>query len=587
VAALSTPDPRSDANVHPAADRLRLIRELGSSAIPIFGASERRPDGTSRLVVVERVLKRRFEDVEISAWIQDARRLMALDHPNVVRVRDVITRGDEVCVITDFIDGVRWTELALGGADTGVADAQRPPLEAALRLFLDALSGLNALHNLRDAKRQPLKLVHGGLTPGSILLGSDGVARIAGASRLRSAAARLPGSGSAYLAPEVLLEDDTADARADVYSIGVMLWEVLSERSFLPSLQPSAIVTHLLSGRLPAVTIPSSIPWAAPLAEVVTRALSADPEKRFASASTMAAELRRIAGPRLPTAARMASLVRDAFGESIRARREGLERGERRSKAPLRSMAAPRDLPEEAFDIDMDEETAEASSTAPTLPPPAPEPESTTHSAPSPSVPMTPAAPMTTIAAMAPDAPMAPVAPTAPTMTMAAMAPTMAAAARESDAAAEMTPMAIATPLASAERDSRSPRRRPKAWLFPAVGVATIALAAVCWLGVRTRDPLPLPRPVDPIAVVRPPAPSVPLPSPQPPSVQADAPPADRTESAEPPSPPSPDEALSSAPAVPAHEATKTPLRPSSHLRSVPAKTRPSSTRRAYDPQGI
>ncbi len=506
--------------------------------------------------MVERAQRRRFDDAEIATWIHDARRLAELDHPNVTRVRDVILRADEVEIVSDFVDGVRWTEFA--PRTDAESSGASPPLETALRVFVDALSGLSALHNLRDAKRQPLKLVHGGLTPDCLIVGTDGITRVIGAARLRSASARLPGSGSAYLAPEVLLEDDTADARADVYSIGVMLWEALSGRAFLPHLQPSAIVTHLLSGRLPAVTTPSASPWAAALAAVVTRALSADPAKRFASASTLAAEIRRVAGPRLPTAVRVGSLVHEAFGETIRARRQGLERGETRSSVAPSSLPAPQKPPEE-FDIDIDEETTEASSTAPTLPPPGAEPQ-----------PLALAAPV----------PVAP--PTAP---------------RDIESATTVTPIAIATPIARAEPEYAPPaRRRPKAWLFGVVvGSAVLALAAVGLLGTRRHDPPPLLlRPAAPVTLAQPPPANRP-PEPaepavniaQPPAVAHPAEPAEPAETVSPPAASS--AATNPTPYVPsARTGGRAPSRSSSNVPYAPEKPRPAaSTRHAYDPQGI
>jgi serine/threonine protein kinase len=317
VAAFSTPDPKADARGDKPVERLRLLRPLGAPSVAAWAALDASLEGSERLVVADRARRRVFDDAEIADWIRDARRLEALDHPNVARVRDVIIRSDEVLVVTEYVDGVRWSELA--------AAAPPPPLETALRVLVDALAGLNALHNLRDARREPLRLFHGALTPETLVVGLDGVTRLLGAARPRAAAAHA--GGSAYLAPEVLLEDDTADARADTYGVGVMLWEALSGARFLPDLQAAAIVTHLLSGRAPPVTAPTSAPWAAPLVDVVRRAMSPDPAKRFASASAMAAELRRVAGAKLPAPGRVASAVRAAFGDVVRARRADLERG--------------------------------------------------------------------------------------------------------------------------------------------------------------------------------------------------------------------------------------------------------------------
>jgi hypothetical protein len=367
VVALPTPDAKPDARGDPPDEKLRLLRELGAQAVPAWAAVESLASGERRIVVVERAHRKAFEDPEIADWIRDARRLKLLDHPSVARIRDVAIRSDEVLFVIDFVDGVRWSEWC--GA------APPPPLEIALRVFVDALSGLGALHNLRDERREPLRLAHGGLTPDCIVVGADGVSRVVSASRPRSAAARLAGSGSAYLAPEVLLEDDSADARADVYSVGVMLWEALSQRHFLPNLQPSAIVTQRLGGRLPPAIVPEATPWAAPLADVVSKALSPDPEKRFVSAAAMAAEVRRVVSTKLPMGVRVASAVRETFADAIQARRRELERGEVRSSTTTRRGAVeelPIEVAIETLEVAIETEATHA---APTAPPPGIVPE--------------------------------------------------------------------------------------------------------------------------------------------------------------------------------------------------------------------
>lgn len=335
------------------------MRPLGARAVPSWAALDTSAGNPPRLVVVERVTRGgEYGDQEIADWVRDARRIASLEHPNVGRVRDVVIAGDDVCVVSDFVDGARWSEL--------VTAEPRPPLEVALRVLVDVLTGLGAIHNLRDAKREPLKLVHGELTPECVVIGSEGTARIVSTARIRSATARPGMSGSAYLAPEILLADESADARADVYSVGVILWELLSGRPLFPNTQPAAIVTHLLSGRVPLATIPEGHPWAAPLAGLAARALSADPSKRFASAAAMAAELRRVAGPRLAPPTRVAAHVRAVCGDRIRSRREQLEHGE----APSETTAKPAAPAEEEIRISVTPTPLPPQPTATTKPPP-------------------------------------------------------------------------------------------------------------------------------------------------------------------------------------------------------------------------
>ena len=81
--------------------------------VPAWAALDSPPDAAkAQLVVVERIERGgAYNDQEIGDWVRDARRLATLEHPNVGRVRDIVIRGEEVLVVSDFLDGVRWSEL--------------------------------------------------------------------------------------------------------------------------------------------------------------------------------------------------------------------------------------------------------------------------------------------------------------------------------------------------------------------------------------------------------------------------------------------------------------------------------------------
>ncbi len=580
MAALPTPDPRPDSRDGESDQRLRLLRELGEQVVPAWAALDSRAADGPHLVVVERVEREAFDDGEIADWIRDARRLSALEHPNVARVRDVVIRRSDVLVVSEFVDGVRWTDFAASA-----------PLETALRVLVDALTGLSAIHNLRDPgdpTRQLFKLVHSGLTPDCIVVGLDGVSRVVGASRPRSATARLAGSGSAYLAPEVLLEDESADARADIYSVGVLLWEALSGKRFLPGMQPSAIVTQLLGGRVPAVTVPEARPWAAPLADVVMRALSADPEKRFSSAAAMSAEVRRIGALKLPLAIRLAAGVREAFGDTAKARRDELERGEMRPSAISLRASSP---PVEELSVDVTEAVPEASQNASTVPPPMAPDAGTGQAAPAPIAiqPLDLPPP----ALVAPPAPPADAPPVAVSSAAAPPAPALTAVPSplgDTNANGTITaaPFALATSAMLAP--PQAPAGRPKGILrIVAGGFALLVIGgATFWLSSRGPATHPAAAPEVPTAVAQPaadsaresvieaPAPTASAPAPVPTPVSAAAlltPTASAAPgtlaSARVPAPPAP-VVRSTLPAGPA-----------------PARPKRSPGHREYDPQGI
>ena len=275
--------------------------------MPTWAALEQRRDGRTQLVIVERATRKSNTEADLAEWARTAEHLAKVVHPNLPRVRDVVRRPDDVIIASDFVDGVTWAELT--------ACPQSFPLEGALRVLAEVLSGLGALHAFRGSG-QPLNLVHGALTPDSVVVGVDGIPRILNVCPLRSTEER-PGRSSAYLAPEVLLADDSADARADVYSVGAMLWEMLSGQPLFPNLQSSAIVTHVLSGRPGPPTVRAASAWAQPLADVAARAMAANPQKRFSSASAFAAELRRVAGLKMMSPSKVAVWIRKFTGTSF------------------------------------------------------------------------------------------------------------------------------------------------------------------------------------------------------------------------------------------------------------------------------
>lgn len=303
--------------------RYRVLRELGSREVPTFlaVASATTSGGRGRLVVLERL--ERGHDVSDNAangYVRVARSVALLEHPNVVRVHDVSVTPEEVRVAHDLVDGERLSELWRTDAPPETV----PPLPVALRVLVDVLTGLSALHNLRDAqKQQALKIAHGELTADNVLVGLDGVGRILMAGRIRRPG-DLPAEGFRTLAPEVLA-GEPYDPRADVYSVGALLWEALSGTPVFDGLLPEQILAHLRAGATERAFVPADAPWAAPLADVAARAMSGPPEKRFPTAAAMAAEMRKVIGAKLTTPLRVSSFMKTAAADKIAGRRARAE----------------------------------------------------------------------------------------------------------------------------------------------------------------------------------------------------------------------------------------------------------------------
>ena len=241
---------------------------------------------------------------------REARRISTLANPHIARVREVTVRGDDLVVFGDFLDGEKLTQFWRPG--------EWLPLEMAIRVLLDVLTGLGALHGLRDSNQQPMKLTHGEISPATILFGSDGVARVLHAVARRAADATPEAASLPYLAPEVH-SSDPHDGRADVFSVGVLLWEALEGKHLSDDQEPAGV--RVRAGPLAAPTASEKVPWAKALVPVAIKALAAAPEDRWPTAAAMAAEIRKAAGLKLAAASAAAAFAKTKFGDRVKERR--------------------------------------------------------------------------------------------------------------------------------------------------------------------------------------------------------------------------------------------------------------------------
>src|SRR5262245_18716011 len=201
----------------------RVLRELGSRVGPVY-AAHRVVGGRMELAVLQHFKRPRDAASQLSGILRDARAVAEVAHPNLMRVHNAEPVGEEIVVASDYIEGEALSGLR------GLARAQKTPfvLEVQLRIVMEVLAGLHALHGTKDARRRQIGLYHGLLTPVDILVGLDGIVRVVGI--FHTLPIRIPQElvpFSNYLAPEVRLGDRGIDRRADVYGAGALLWEAL------------------------------------------------------------------------------------------------------------------------------------------------------------------------------------------------------------------------------------------------------------------------------------------------------------------------------------------------------------------------
>ena len=182
------------------------------------------------------------------------------------------------------------------------------PLRVSLRVLLDAMSGLAAIHQATQ-NGKPLDFVHGEMAPSNIFVGRDGLGRLVPvlhAHWSEGSAANPEVTG--YIAPERLL-GDVFGQPADVFSAGVLLWEAITGKPLFRNWPLEAIVTQLIGRKVPYPIPFGDALWGVPLADVAMRALSVDPGERWAHVGALGAQIENVARGHLASSDEIAALV--------------------------------------------------------------------------------------------------------------------------------------------------------------------------------------------------------------------------------------------------------------------------------------
>jgi hypothetical protein len=256
-------------------------------------------EGFARTVAVKRLHPHLAEDPDFRATLIDEARMAArIHHPNVVPTLDVFSEAGEVLVVMEYVRGESLARLLRPEVGRGPM-----PLAVASAVAVGALSGLHAAHEAKSDRGVPLGIVHRDVSPQNILVGADGLARVIdfgvakAAGRLQITRDGAVKGKPAYMAPEQIA-GDAVTPLADIYAIGVVLWEMLASRRLFSGDNEAALVARVLAGvEQPPGRYAPCLPAA--LDALVMKALARDPAKRFATAREMAAALVEIVPPAL------------------------------------------------------------------------------------------------------------------------------------------------------------------------------------------------------------------------------------------------------------------------------------------------
>lgn len=308
--------------------RYELLASLGSGGMAtVYLARHEGPQGYERLVALKLLHPHMRDDPQaVVAFIQEARVASELRHPNIVQVLDVDDLPEGLFMVMEQVEGGSLS--ALGRSE------YRPPLPISLRLLTDVLAGLHHAHEHRDIEGRPLHIVHRDFTPQNILVGVNGIAKLAdfGIAKVLGANQRtttgvVKGKVS-YMAPEQA-EGRAVDARTDIWAAGVVAWELVTKRRLYVDENEVAILLKIVRERPPRArhVRPDVSPE---LDEAIARALEPDPSRRYASADAFRQALIQ-AFPDIADLQETSAFVRQAFEDSLTARKQTISQSIARS----------------------------------------------------------------------------------------------------------------------------------------------------------------------------------------------------------------------------------------------------------------
>jgi eukaryotic-like serine/threonine-protein kinase len=336
---------------HPCAEvkgEYRLCFELANEeAAGVYLGMYAGEHNYQRPVLIKRMhepLTRRVDAVE--RFYDEAQLAAMVSHPAVASVCDFGRSGDSYFLALDYFVGesmLRIAETLRRPAEQGdpmeKGDQRRLPYFAA-RIFADLAEGLHAIHEARDADGDLLGIVHRDATPANLFVLYDGSVRItnfAGASsrqRQSQTGQGIQVHKLAYMSPEQLAQE-AVDRRSDIWTLGVVLWEFLTQTRLFDADDVATVVEAVQKGSIGrASTINRFVP--SELDEVIARAIDRKLDRRYRTAREMALDLEEIMARRneVVAASAVGDWLQGMFPGELAQRRALLRRAQVISKPP-------------------------------------------------------------------------------------------------------------------------------------------------------------------------------------------------------------------------------------------------------------
>lgn len=312
--------------------RYQLLERIAAGGMAeVFLARSFGVEGFEKRLVIKRILPELAQNPRfVGMFVHEAKLSVSLSHPNIVQVFDLGKVGDDHYMAMEYIQGRDLTQVLRVLRRNG----ERLPIPIAVTIAAAVARGLGYAHARSAPDGHPLHIVHRDVSPHNVMVSYEGdvklvdfgIARLIGESAKEAGDVRRPGGGKfAYMSPEQA-SGQALDGRSDIFSLGVVLFEMLAGRRLFADGDPDEKLRAVISCNIPDVrSFNAEVPDA--LRAVLARTLSKDPADRYGDATLLEEDLRALLfemGFRGDSAQR-AALMRRLFAEEIAGQRGSAE----------------------------------------------------------------------------------------------------------------------------------------------------------------------------------------------------------------------------------------------------------------------
>jgi serine/threonine protein kinase len=251
-------------------------------------------EGFEKLVAIKRILPDLSADERfVTMLLTEARIHSALSHRNIVQIHDLgMSEEGEYFIVLEYVEGYDLRAIM----ESIAAEGEIIPEALSLHIAAEVAQGLHFAHDLRGADGQPLGLIHRDVSPSNVLISFAGEVKLSdfGLAKRRhdrSVVGTLKGN-LIYMSPEQARQAPL-DRRTDVFSLGAMLFELLTGKRLREITDEMKGWGEIAAGVVrSARSVRPDLPE--PFEALLNQALAADPARRFADAGAFGAAIRQV-----------------------------------------------------------------------------------------------------------------------------------------------------------------------------------------------------------------------------------------------------------------------------------------------------